>query len=80
MKAAAARLVQNNELTIREQILETLPWRFSCFGQQVEIESFCAKTQAWLTIATVNAVNGVDAEDLAGLISETMNALQPKED
>jgi hypothetical protein len=65
------------EKTIEAAILETLPWKFSCFGKASEIESFCIETQQWITVGTINSLNGIEAEDLAGFITQHINALQP---
>jgi hypothetical protein len=75
MKKSAVQKIEAQEPRIQDLILETLPWTSTSFGEQVEIESFCRKSNQWLTIATVNSVNGVDAEDLAAFIAERMNAV-----
>jgi len=65
---------------IAEQlILATRPWTCTNFGDQSEIEAYVEATGAWETIATVHAVNGVDAEDIASFIVRAVNLLGKSE-
>ena len=52
----------------------TLPWKCTCFGNQAEIEAVDSKTGQWETIALVNAIAGLDAEDVASFIVRIVNA------
>jgi hypothetical protein len=52
----------------------TFPWRSTSFGNQAEIEALDPATGAWETIALVNAISGLDAEDVASFIVEIVNA------
>lgn len=60
------------KISVEKSILATLPWTSSSFGKQAEIDGFSPTTGKWETIATVNAIAGVDAEDVAAFIVEAV--------
>lgn len=55
-----------------EVVLTALPgatiWSCTHFGRQSEIDVFLTDSGTWETVATVNPVAGLDAEDVASLI------------
>ncbi len=59
-------------ISVEKSILLTLPWASSSFGKQAEIDGFNPKTGKWETIATVEAIAGVDAEDVASFIIQAV--------
>jgi hypothetical protein len=58
-----------------KSVMATLPWTGSLFGGHAEIDGLNAISGKWETIATVYAIDGVDAEDLADFIINVMNQL-----
>jgi len=63
------------KVTIEKSILATLPWTSSSFGKHAEIDGVNPITGKWGTIATVNAIADVDAEDLASFMVDLVNGL-----
>lgn len=59
---------------IEKTLLATLPWTSTNFGQQAEIDAFMAASRTWETLATVHAVGGVDAEDVASFLVNAVNS------
>ena len=59
-----------------KSILATLLWSSSLFGKQAEIDGFDSTTGKWETIATVDAIAGIDAEDVAAFIVEAVIGYQ----
>ena len=70
------KLSKKRKTTSEQSILATQPWASSSFGRQAEIDGFNPATGAWETIATVNAIAGVDAEDIASFIVKAVAAYQ----
>ncbi len=63
--------------TFATQCLQaTLPWTCTNFGNRSEIEAFIQETGKWETVAEVRAIGDVDAEDVASLIVQAVNALR----
>lgn len=54
----------------------TVPWTYTSFGNQVEIEASFEAGGEWTTIAQVNAVADHDAEDVASFIVDAVNEKQ----
>jgi hypothetical protein len=64
------------KVSTEKSFLETLSWASSSFGKQAEIDVFNPITGKWETIAAVDAIAGVDAEDVAAFIVEAIIAYQ----
>ena len=73
------KLSKKTKTTPEQSILATRPWVSSSFGRQAEIDGFNPTTGTWDTIATVNSIAGIDAEDIAALIVEAVAAYQAKQ-
>ncbi len=71
-----AKSSAKSKISVENSILATLPWSSSSFGKQAEIDGFNPTTGKWQTIATVDAISGVDAEDVAAFIVEAIIAYQ----
>lgn len=63
-----------NKPSLRESIKATLPWSHTLSGSTSDIEAYIKATGTWETIARVNALPDIDAEDLAALIVGAVNA------
>ena len=64
------------KMSAEDRILSTIPWSCTNFGKQSEIEVCMATTGKWETIATVHAVLGFDAEDIASFIVASVNRME----
>ena len=73
------KLSKKNKASPEQAILATRPWVSSSFGRQAEIDGFNSTTGTWDTIATVNSMAGVDAEDIASFIVKAVAAYQAKQ-
>lgn len=68
-----------NQPSLREAIKATLPWSHTLSGNTSDIEAYIKATGIWETIACVNSLPGIDAEDLAAFIVEGMNQSNEKD-
>lgn len=63
-----AKASTKSKTSVEKLILATLPWSSSSFGTHADIDGFNPASGKWETIATVHAIAGVDAEDMASFI------------
>ncbi|HUY67919.1 MAG TPA: hypothetical protein VMV79_01285 [Alphaproteobacteria bacterium] len=61
---------------IEKSILATKPWSCTNFGEQSEIDAYVDATGTWETIATIQPVAAIDAEDIASFITNTINTYE----
>ena len=64
---------------VEHSLLASLPWSCTHFGGQSEIEAYIDATGKWETIATVNMINDIDAEDVASFIVQHINRMNKEE-
>ena len=57
---------RKNQRQSEEDLLTTLPWKCTHFGDISEIEAFVSGR--WETVAEIHSVGNYDAEDLADFI------------
>jgi len=68
------KILKKQKSVTEESILTTMPWTCSNFGSQSEIDVYVESTGTWATIATVNGIENIDAEDMASFIVRLANA------
>jgi hypothetical protein len=71
---------RHSKTELDQLILTTRPWTASSFGRTAEIDAYNPTTKSWETIAVVNAVADIDAEDLANFIAQKVNQISPASD
>jgi hypothetical protein len=71
-----AKAPKESKVSVEKVILATLPWSSSSFGKQAEVDGFNPTSGKWETIATVNTIAGIDAEDVASFMVEAVIAYQ----
>ena len=68
--------IKKQKVPISSAFLATLPMASSLFGKQAEIDGFNPVSGRWETIAVIDGIAGVDAEDIAAFIVESVLAYQ----